>query len=210
MTNGHAMPRPPAHAQVTALPHSTPHYPNHATRLPQSCSLPKSQLRSQLDASALGLAIAHGCVHLAASAGAGAVFGAGLLVSGMTSPAKVAGFLSVGHPGWNASCMFVMAAAIGVSIVASQMVRGVAVGACGTDAGTHEMPRQLEMTRRSNKGDEYAGRGCGGGLGKNVTGWSTVVPCRPILGETQYMVPDAGAPVDVRLLLGEAICWAAR
>lgn len=44
---------------------------------------------------------------------AGILFGAGLVVSGMTQPRKVIGFLDVfGH--WDASLLLVMAAAIGV------------------------------------------------------------------------------------------------
>ena len=47
---------------------------------------------------------------------AGLLFGAGLLISGMTSPAKVRGFLDVfGH--WDPSLAFVMIGAIGVHFV---------------------------------------------------------------------------------------------
>ena len=47
----------------------------------------------------------------------GLVFGIGLIVSGMTDPSKVLGFLDVaGH--WNPSLGFVMCGAIGVGIVA--------------------------------------------------------------------------------------------
>lgn len=43
----------------------------------------------------------------------GAVFGAGLLISGMTQPAKVVGFLDPTH-GWDPSLAFVMVGAAGV------------------------------------------------------------------------------------------------
>lgn len=43
----------------------------------------------------------------------GLIFGAGLVVSGMTNPAKVLGFLNV-FGAWDASLMFVMMGAIGV------------------------------------------------------------------------------------------------
>lgn len=45
------------------------------------------------------------------SLGAGALFGAGLVVSGMTKPAKVIGFLDFGGR-WDASLVFVMAGAV--------------------------------------------------------------------------------------------------
>jgi uncharacterized membrane protein YedE/YeeE len=53
---------------------------------------------------------------------AGALFGAGLLVSGMTRPAKVIAFLDVSR-GWDPSLLFVMAGAIGVYAVAFRRIR---------------------------------------------------------------------------------------
>jgi uncharacterized membrane protein YedE/YeeE len=50
----------------------------------------------------------------AASALAGAIFGLGLAVSGMTQPGKVLGFLDVAGGAWDPSLLFVMAAAIAV------------------------------------------------------------------------------------------------
>jgi uncharacterized membrane protein YedE/YeeE len=55
--------------------------------------------------------------------GAGALFGAGLAVSGMTQPAKVLGFLDVGGR-WDASLMFVMLGAIGVHYWAYRLLPG--------------------------------------------------------------------------------------
>lgn len=52
---------------------------------------------------------------------AGALFGAGLLISGMTEPAKVIGFLDVTR-GWDPSLGFVMAGAVAVYAV---IFRGV-------------------------------------------------------------------------------------
>lgn len=54
--------------------------------------------------------------------GAGALFGAGLLVSGMTRPGKVLGFLDVAGA-WDASLAFVMLGAIGVHAAAYQWLR---------------------------------------------------------------------------------------
>ena len=47
---------------------------------------------------------------------AGLVFGLGLIVSGMTDPSKVIGFLDLGGK-WDPSLAFVMAGAIGVSLL---------------------------------------------------------------------------------------------
>lgn len=53
--------------------------------------------------------------------GAGLVFGAGLLISGMTQPAKVLGFLNL-LGDWDPSLAFVMLGAIGVHFVAYRIV----------------------------------------------------------------------------------------
>jgi uncharacterized membrane protein YedE/YeeE len=54
---------------------------------------------------------------------AGLCFGAGLIVSGMTRPAKVLGFLNVVGE-WDASLLFVMAGAIAVHFTAYRLLRG--------------------------------------------------------------------------------------
>lgn len=53
---------------------------------------------------------------------AGALFGVGLAVSGMTRPVKVIGFLDLAGA-WDASLAFVMVGAIGVHLVASRILR---------------------------------------------------------------------------------------
>jgi uncharacterized protein len=60
---------------------------------------------------------------------AGLIFGAGLLLSGMTRPAKVIGFLAVGG-GWDPSLAFVMVGAIAVYAIGFRMIarRGRAIG----------------------------------------------------------------------------------
>lgn len=60
-------------------------------------------------------------MRLALAAIAGAVFGAGLLVSGMTQPAKVIGFLDVTR-GWDPSLGFVMAGAVAVYALAFRRI----------------------------------------------------------------------------------------
>lgn len=52
----------------------------------------------------------------------GALFGIGLLLSGMTQPAKVIGFLNPTHH-WDPSLAFVMAGAAGVYAVLFRMIR---------------------------------------------------------------------------------------
>lgn len=59
---------------------------------------------------------------LAAAFVAGLTFGAGLIVSGMTRPGKVIGFLDV-LGNWDASLAFVMLGAIGVHLVVYRVVR---------------------------------------------------------------------------------------
>lgn len=53
---------------------------------------------------------------------AGALFGAGLLLSGMTRPDKVIGFLGVGS-GWDPSLAFVMGGAVAVYALAFAWIR---------------------------------------------------------------------------------------
>lgn len=53
---------------------------------------------------------------------AGLVFGLGLIVSGMTNPAKVLGFLDLAGA-WDPSLAFVMGGAIGVGVVAFAVAR---------------------------------------------------------------------------------------
>jgi uncharacterized membrane protein YedE/YeeE len=57
-----------------------------------------------------------------AALASGALFGAGLIVSGMTKPAKVVGFLDV-FGSWDASLAFVMIGAIAVHLVAFRLIR---------------------------------------------------------------------------------------
>lgn len=52
----------------------------------------------------------------------GLLFGVGLLVSGMTQPAKVIGFLDFVH-GWDPSLAFVMGGAVAVNLLAYRRIR---------------------------------------------------------------------------------------
>ena len=53
---------------------------------------------------------------------AGLIFGLGLIISGMTNPAKVIGFLDIAGR-WDPSLMFVMLGGIAVAFVGFQFVR---------------------------------------------------------------------------------------
>jgi uncharacterized membrane protein YedE/YeeE len=53
---------------------------------------------------------------------AGLIFGLGLIVSGMTDPSKVTGFMDLAGA-WDPSLAFVMGGAIGVGLIALRLVR---------------------------------------------------------------------------------------
>jgi uncharacterized protein len=57
-----------------------------------------------------------------ASFGCGLVFGAGLLISGMTQPEKVLGFLDI-FGAWDATLAFVMAGAVAVAAIGFTLAR---------------------------------------------------------------------------------------
>lgn len=59
--------------------------------------------------------------HLASAVAAGALFGFGLAVSGMTKPSKVVGFLDP-FGAWDASLALVMVGAIAVHLVARRII----------------------------------------------------------------------------------------
>ena len=62
-------------------------------------------------------------IHAVVSLVAGLLFGLGLVVSGMTSPHKVIGFLDF-FGDWDMSLAFVMVGAIGVHAAAYRVLRG--------------------------------------------------------------------------------------
>ena len=57
-----------------------------------------------------------------ASFGCGLLFGAGLLISGMTQPEKVLGFLDI-FGAWDATLAFVMAGAVAVTAIGFRLAR---------------------------------------------------------------------------------------
>jgi hypothetical protein len=92
-----------------------------------------------------------------ASFASGALFGAGLLVSGMTKPAKVQGFLDL-FGRWDASLVFVMLGAISVHFVAHRLIvrRG---GPLFGD--TFHLPTRKDVDRRLVVGAALFGVGWG-------------------------------------------------
>ena len=63
----------------------------------------------------------------------GALFGAGLLVAGMTDPAKVRGFLDV-FGAWDPTLAFVMGGAVAVAAIVARDMPSLAVPALGIAA----------------------------------------------------------------------------
>ena len=70
---------------------------------------------------------------------AGLMFGAGLIIAGMTNPAKILGFLDFAGK-WDPSLALVMVGAIGVGALAFAFARRHAVSALG-------LPMRLPVTR---------------------------------------------------------------
>jgi len=88
---------------------------------------------------------------------AGAVFGIGLIVSGMANPAKVLGFLDLAGD-WDPSLAFVMAGAIGVGVLAFAFARRRTVSLLGLKM---RMPTNTALDRRLLGGSLLFGIGWG-------------------------------------------------
>jgi hypothetical protein len=88
---------------------------------------------------------------------AGLVFGVGLIVSGMTDPGKVVGFLDVAG-NWDPSLAFVMAGAILVGFFAFRLAGQRSRGLLG---GSMELPRRRDIDARLIGGSMVFGIGWG-------------------------------------------------
>jgi uncharacterized membrane protein YedE/YeeE len=88
---------------------------------------------------------------------AGLVFGIGLLISGMASPAKVLGFLDIAGK-WDPSLVLVMVGAIAVGLVAFTVARRRAVSLLGYEM---KLPRAQHIDRRLVIGSLLFGIGWG-------------------------------------------------
>ncbi|HEY1228366.1 MAG TPA: YeeE/YedE family protein [Ramlibacter sp.] len=96
-------------------------------------------------------------MHLLFSLLAGAVFGIGLLVSGMANPAKVLGFLDLAGS-WDPSLAFVMAGAIAVGAVAFAVARRRTMSFLGLQM---HVPTARQIDRRLVVGSLLFGAGWG-------------------------------------------------
>lgn len=88
----------------------------------------------------------------------GLVFGLGLMLSGMTDPGKVTGFLDLAGP-WDPSLAFVMGGAIAVGVLAFALARRRTVAFLG---GAMHLPTARDIDRRLVLGS--LGFGVGWGL----------------------------------------------
>jgi len=88
---------------------------------------------------------------------AGLVFGVGLILSGMTDPGKVIGFLDIAER-WDPSLAFVMAGAILVGFFAFRLAGLRARGFLG---GAMELPRRRDLDARLIGGSIVFGIGWG-------------------------------------------------
>ncbi|MEW5544960.1 DUF6691 family protein [Pseudomonas soli] len=88
---------------------------------------------------------------------AGALFGMGLLVSGMANPAKVLGFLDLAGQ-WDPSLALVMVGAIGMALLPMTWARRQAVALLG---GRMQMPTRHDVDHRLVGGSLVFGVGWG-------------------------------------------------
>ena len=96
-------------------------------------------------------------MKLAAAFAAGLVFGLGLIVSGMTDPGKVIGFLDA-FGNWDPSLAFVMAGAIAVGLFAFHFAEKQTRAFLG---GAMHLPRRQEVDGRLIGGSVVFGIGWG-------------------------------------------------
>jgi uncharacterized membrane protein YedE/YeeE len=92
-----------------------------------------------------------------AAAVSAVLFGVGLVVSGMTQPTKVIGFLDVGGA-WDPSLMFVMVGAIGVHAIAWRFIKRAPQPVLG---GTFQVPASTAIDARLVVGAALFGIGWG-------------------------------------------------
>ena len=87
----------------------------------------------------------------------GIIFGFGLVISGMTNPEKVLGFLSITHK-WDASLIFVMGGAILVFAPFFFLLKNKEVSALGTKV---ELPKKQDLDKKLVIGSALFGVGWG-------------------------------------------------
>lgn len=87
----------------------------------------------------------------------GIIFGFGLVISGMTNPEKVLGFLSITH-NWDASLIFVMGGAILVFAPFFFLLKNKEVSTLGTKV---ELPKKQDLDKKLVIGSALFGVGWG-------------------------------------------------
>ena len=87
----------------------------------------------------------------------GLLFGAGLVISGMTQPAKVVNFLNIAGS-WDASLAFVMGGAMGVNLIATRLMPRLAAPIFG---GAFALPTRTDIDPRLVGGAALFGVGWG-------------------------------------------------
>lgn len=96
-------------------------------------------------------------MHILMALLAGLLFGIGLLLSGMTNPAKVQGFLDLAGR-WDPSLVFVMLGAIMVGLVAFRLAHARTANLLG---GAMHLPRARHIDKRLVGGAAVFGVGWG-------------------------------------------------
>ena len=96
-------------------------------------------------------------MHTLSAFGVGLVFGIGLLISGMTDPSKIIGFLDLAGP-WDPSLAFVMGGAVAVGFIAFSFARRRTQAFLG---GAMHLPTARRIDRRLVLGSLVFGIGWG-------------------------------------------------
>ncbi|MDH3288822.1 MAG: YeeE/YedE family protein [Betaproteobacteria bacterium] len=96
-------------------------------------------------------------MHALSAFATGLIFGIGLIISGMTDPSKIVGFLDVAGP-WDPSLAFVMGGAVAVGFVAFRFARGRTAAVLG---GAMHLPTARQIDRRLVLGSLAFGVGWG-------------------------------------------------
>lgn len=96
-------------------------------------------------------------MHALSAFAVGLIFGIGLLISGMTDPSKIIGFLNLAGP-WDPSLAFVMGGAVAVGFIAFRFARGRTAAFLG---GAMRLPTARQVDRRLVLGSLVFGIGWG-------------------------------------------------
>jgi uncharacterized membrane protein YedE/YeeE len=96
-------------------------------------------------------------MHAVSAFATGLIFGIGLIISGMTDPSKIIGFLDLAGP-WDPSLAFVMGGAVTVGLIAFRFARRRTAALLG---GAMHLPTARQIDRRLVLGSLAFGIGWG-------------------------------------------------